>query len=176
MYLFSHLLEGQSLNEAQAALENRIRADPANADHRAALVQLLCLQGQWARARSQMKSWLALKPQAKPTVTLLEQCVEAEIARAAVFSGEAQPRMPDEGSAWMHALLRALAAEQQGDSALATSLRAEALDAALPTAAHIFSQHSPHPQSVEWITDGDGRLGPVCEMAFNGHYYWILFR
>ncbi len=79
MYLFSQLIEGQSLAEAQSVLENRIRAEPVNADHRAALVQLLCLHGQWARARSQMKSWLALKPQAKPTMTLLEQCIEAEI-------------------------------------------------------------------------------------------------
>lgn len=175
MYLFSQLLEGQSLAEAQIALENRIRAEPVNADHRAALVQLLCLQGQWPRARSQMKSWLALKPQAKPTITLLEQCIEAEIARAAVFAGEAQPRMPGEGNEWMHRLLRALAAEQRGDHALAASLRAEALDAAPQTAALIFSQNSPDSQAVEWLTDGDGRLGPVCEMAVNGQYYWIPF-
>lgn len=175
MYLFSQLLEGQTLAEAQVAVENRVRAEPVNADHRAALVQILCLNGHWARARSQMKSWLALKPQAKPTVTLLEQCVDAEIARAAVFAGESEPRMPGEESGWMRQLYRALISEQQGDHALAASLRARALEAAPLTPARIFTQDNEPGLAVEWLTDGDGRLGPVCEMAVNGHYYWLPF-
>lgn len=184
MYLFSQLMEGQSLAEAQTAVENRIRAEPVNADHRAALVQLLCLNGQWARARSQMKSWLALKPQAKPTVTLLEQCIEAEITRAAVFAGETQPRIPGEGCEWMHNLYQAIVAEKSGDHSLAASLRAMALDAAPLTPAHVFESKEDtqgegddqqHKHAVEWLTDGDGRLGPVCELAVNGQYYWLPF-
>ncbi|MBN5390233.1 ImpE protein [Serratia ureilytica] len=29
--------------------------------------------------------------------------------------------------------------------------------------------------SFDWLTDGDGRLGPVCELALNGVYYWVPF-
>ena len=116
MHSFSQLRDGQSLAEALSAVENRIRAEPANADHRAALVQLLCLNGQWPRAQAQLKSWLALKPQAQPTVTLLEQCIAAEITRAAVFAGEAEPRLPGEGAQWVSQLHQALVAERQGES------------------------------------------------------------
>ncbi|WP_017799557.1 type VI secretion system accessory protein TagJ [Winslowiella toletana] len=175
MHSFSQLMDGQSLAEALSAVENRIRAEPANADHRAALVQLLCLNGQWLRARAQMKSWLALKPQAQPTITLLDQCIAAEITRAAVFAGEAAPRLPGEGAEWVSDLHQALVAERQGDSARAATLRAAALDSAPLSPAQLFLQDDEQGQAVEWLTDGDGRLGPVCEMAVNGQYYWLPF-
>ncbi|PKB86264.1 protein of avirulence locus ImpE [Ewingella americana] len=175
MHSFSQLMDGQSLAEALSAVENRIRAEPANADHRAALVQLLCLNGQWPRAQAQLKSWLALKPQAQPTVTLLEQCIAAEITRAAVFAGEAQPRLPGEGAQWVNQLQQALVAERQGESQRAAALREAALDSAPLTPARLYLQDDEQGQAVEWLTDGDGRLGPVCEMAVNGHYYWLPF-
>lgn len=175
MHLFSQLLDGQSLAEALSAVENRVRAEPANADHRAALVQLLCVNGQWQRARAQMKSWLALKPQAQPTITLLEQCVDAELARAAVFAGEAAPRLPGAGAEWVAALHQALAADTRGDSARAALLRDAALEAAPLSPARLYLQDDEQGQTVEWLTDGDSRLGPVCEMAVNGQYYWLPF-
>jgi len=175
MHSFSQLMDGQSLAEALSAVENRIRAEPANADHRAALVQLLCLNGQWPRAQAQLKSWLALKPQAQPTVTLLEQCIAAEITRAAVFAGEAEPRLPGEGAQWVNQLQQALVAERQGESQRAAALREAALDSAPLSQARLYLQDDEQGQAVEWLTDGDGRLGPVCEMAVNGHYYWLPF-
>ncbi len=63
-------------------ISRQIQASPANADLRAAFVQLLCLAGNWTRALTQLKSWLALKPQAQPTVTLLEQAIDGELQRA----------------------------------------------------------------------------------------------
>lgn len=45
-------------------------------------MQFLTLSGNWTRALTQLKSWLALKPQAKPTVTLLEQSIQGELQRA----------------------------------------------------------------------------------------------
>jgi len=175
MHSFSQLMDGQSLAEALSAVENRIRAEPANADHRAALVQLLCLNGQWPRAQAQLKSWLALKPQAQPTVTLLEQCIAAEITRAAVFAGEADPRLPGEGAQGVNQLQQALVAERQGESQRAAALREAALDSAPLSPARLYLQDDEQGQAVEWLTDGDGRLGPVCEMAVNGHYYWLPF-
>lgn len=175
MHSFSQLLDGQSLADALSAVENRVRAEPANADHRAALAQLLCVNGQWPRARAQLKSWLALKPQAEPTVTLLEQCIDAEIARAAVFAGEAAPRLPGDGAGWVSALHQALVADSEGDGARAATLRDAALEAAPLSPARLFLQDDEQGQTVEWLTDGDSRLGPVCEMAVNGQYYWLPF-
>ena len=28
-------------------------------------------------------------------------------------------------------------------------------------------------EPFEWIADADQRFGPVIEMIFNGHYYWV---
>ena len=175
MHSFSQLMDGQSLAEALSAVENRIRAEPANADHRAALVQLLCLNGQWLRARAQMKSWVALKPQAQPTVTLLDQCIAAEITRAAVFAGEDAPRLPGEGAEWVSVLHQALVAECQGDNTRAATLRAAAFDSAPLSPAQVYFQEEVQGLAVEWLTDGDSRLGPVCEMSVNGQYYWLPF-
>ena len=61
-------LAGESISDALLRLEADIKARPADADLRAAFVQFLILSGNWARALTQLKSWLALKPQAKPTV------------------------------------------------------------------------------------------------------------
>ena len=66
-------LAGESISDALLRLEAEIKARPADADLRAAFVQFLILSGNWARGLTQLKSWLALKPQAKPTVTLLSR-------------------------------------------------------------------------------------------------------
>ncbi|MCP6060496.1 protein of avirulence locus ImpE, partial [Klebsiella pneumoniae] len=79
------------MSDALLRLEAEIKARPADADLRAAFVQFLSLSGNWARALTQLKSWLALKPQAKPTVTLLEQAIQGEQQRARVFAGEVRP-------------------------------------------------------------------------------------
>lgn len=92
--LYQHLA-GESLNDALARLEAEIKARPADADLRAAFVQFLTLSGNWTRALTQLKSWLALKPQAKPTVTLLEQSIQGELQRAQVMAGQARPAMPE---------------------------------------------------------------------------------
>lgn len=63
--LYQHLA-GEPLSDALARLEAEIKARPADADLRAAFVQFLTLSGNWTRALTQLKSWLALKPQAKP--------------------------------------------------------------------------------------------------------------
>lgn len=69
--LYQHLA-GESLSDALVRLENEIKARPADADLRAAFVQFLTLSGNWTRALTQLKSWLALKPQASAGQWTLE--------------------------------------------------------------------------------------------------------
>ena len=105
--LYQHLA-GESLSDALARLEAEIKARPADADLRAAFVQFLTLSGNWTRALTQLKSWLALKPQAKPTVTLLEQSIQGELQRAQVMAGQARPAMPETQWPWLTTLASAL--------------------------------------------------------------------
>lgn len=164
-------LAGQSLASALERLENDIRQHPAQADLRAAFVQLLCLAGNWTRATLQLKSWLALTPAAQPTVTLLEQAIQGEKQRAAVFAGEATPKMPDHAWPWLGTFSQALGLPVQE----ANTRREQALlEVQLNPGKLIDTDQNAYP--FDWLMDGDARLGPVCEVIVNGKYFWIPFQ
>lgn len=175
MHSLNQLLAGGSLNETLARVESQIKAAPADADLRAAFVQLLCLAGNWTRAQTQLKSWAALKPQAQPTVTLLDQAIRGELQRAAVFAGEGQPRLPGAAYGWAESLFAALQADIQGEQTQAQALRQAALDAAALNPGSALEQGSEQAQLFDWLIDGDARLGPICELLVNGSYFWVPF-
>lgn len=171
------MLQGNTISAAISLVEADIKADPADADLRAALVQLLCLMGNWQRARMQLKSWQALKPIAQPTTYLLIQSVEAELQRQAVFAGEAPPRWLNTPASWMTQLLQALHHDLRGETEQAETLRDRALEAATASSGQLSlaTDEGQKTEVFSWLTDGDGRLGPICELALNGHYYWLPF-
>lgn len=158
-------LGGESVAAALARLENDIKARPADADLRAAFVQFLCLSGNWSRALTQLKSWLALKPQAVPTVTLLEQTLQGELQRAGVLAGRQLPQMPQGQWPWLADLAAALGAPAQADSLRLAALEQAEANPGTLTPGGDFA----------WLMDGDARLGPVCETIVNGRYFWVPF-
>lgn len=133
-------------------------------------MQFLTLSGNWTRALTQLKSWLALKPQAKPTVTLLEQCIQGELQRAQVMAGERRPAMPEAQWPWLTTLAAALSESDER----AHALRLEALEQAQASAGQ-WTLENDETQIFEWLMDGDARLGPVCETLVNGRYFWLPF-
>ncbi|QTF10721.1 protein of avirulence locus ImpE [Brenneria izadpanahii] len=163
-------LSSTSLADTLTQLENDIKTQPANADLRAAFVQLLCLAGNWGRALIQLKSWLALKPQAKPTITLLEQAIAGEQRRIEVMEGRARPNMPDTQWPWLTPLLAALSAR---NADTASTQREAAFAEAEINPGELTSQERVH--RFDWLMDGDARLGPVCEVIVNGRYFWLPF-
>ena len=173
MESLQHLLANATLSETLADVTRQIQANPANADLRAAFVQLLCLSGNWTRAQTQLQSWLALSPQAQPTVTLLQQAIAGELQRDAVLRGEADPVLPGSAWHWCDTLLAALQAETAGDVARGSALRAEALNLAAANPGTATQQDQP--TAFSWLMDGDSRFGPVCEVINQGRYYWIPF-
>lgn len=162
-----------SLADNLTEIARQIQADPVSADLRAAFVQLLCLAGNWQRAQIQLQSWLALMPQAQPTVTLLQQAIAGEQQRAAVMSGDAQPQLPGSAWYWCESLLAALRADIAGEHARAATLRATALEQAEANPGQL--QQQGQSAAFAWLMDGDSRFGPVCEAIANGRYYWIPF-
>lgn len=173
MESLQHRLASATLSETMADVTRQIQANPANADLRAAFVQLLCLSGNWTRAQTQLQSWLALSPQAQPTVTLLQQAIAGELQRDAVLRGEADPVLPGSAWHWCDTLLTALQAEKAGDVARGSALRAEALTLAAANPGTATQQDQP--TAFSWLMDGDSRFGPVCEVINQGRYYWIPF-
>lgn len=167
--LYQHLA-GEPLSDALRRLEADIKVRPADADLRAAFVQFLILSGNWTRALTQLKSWVALKPQAKPTVTLLEQSIQGELQRAQVMAGQARPGMPETQWPWLTTLAAALSEEGERASAL----RLDALERAQANPGQITLEND-ETQAFGWLMDGDARLGPVCETIVNGRYFWLPF-
>ncbi|QHQ15516.1 protein of avirulence locus ImpE [Pectobacterium parmentieri] len=162
-----------SLADNLAEIMRQIQAAPANADLRAAFVQLLCLAGNWTRAQTQLQSWLALTPLAQPTVTLLQQAIAGEQQREAVLRGEVEPQLPGCAWRWCETLLAALRADITGDYVRGAEWRAEALDQADANPGQL--QQQDETTNFAWLMDGDSRFGPVCEAITNGRYYWIPF-
>jgi type VI secretion system protein ImpE len=163
-------LAGESLRESLGQLENRIRKQPGDADLRAAFTQMLCLEGNWPRALAQLKSWLALTPQAQPTITLLEQTINGERQRVEVMAGRARPTMPDKHWPWLAAMVAAL----DLSATEACSHRIGALEQAEAIPGELTLQDGTT-HSFDWLMDGDCRFGPVCEAIVNGRYFWLPF-
>ncbi|AHG20841.1 protein of avirulence locus ImpE [Chania multitudinisentens RB-25] len=177
MKSLANMLQDNTINGAIAHVESDIKTRPTDADLRAALVQLLCLSGNWQRAKMQLKSWQALKPIAQPTTLLLMQSVEAELQRQAVFAGHASPMLLNHEESWMMQMLQALHHDVQGENGQAEAIRDRALDEAAASSGQLtfVAGGEAQTEAFAWLADGDGRLGPICELALNGGYYWLPF-
>ena len=161
------LLQRGDPGGALTALQARVRDEPANAALRVFLFQLLCVQGQWERARDQLAVLAELSPTSLPLVHLYGSAIACERLRADVFAGTRTPLVMGEPLPWLALLIQALAVESQGKTAEAEALRAQALEDGQAVAGTIDGQ------PFEWIADADSRLGPVCEAIIEGRYYWI---
>jgi len=168
------MLAEQSLREgrveqALTELQDQVRKAPDNAEYRVFLFQLLCVLGDWDRARAQLKVLGELSVGSLPLVHVYGAAITCELLRREVFAGARTPLVLGEPLPWVALLFQALSVAAQGRAAEATALRSEALEKASPVPGTIDGQ------AFEWIADGDSRLGPVCEAIVDGRYYWVPF-
>ena len=154
---------------ALAALRASVRGAPENPELRVFLFQLLCVQGEWERARDQLGVIAELAPAALPLAHVYGAAVTCELLRRDVFAGTRTPLVMGEPLPWLALLLQALAAEAQGRIADAGTVRAQALEDAVAVPGAIDGK------AFDWIADADSRIGPVCEAIIDGRYYWVPF-
>ncbi len=157
------------LDAALTHLQTEVRQNPAAADLRVFLFQLLCVTGQWERALTQLDVAGELDAGALAMVQMYREAVRCERLRAAVFTGGKSPMVFGEPEEWLALLIEALLVRGTPRAREADDLRARALEAAPPSAGTIDGK------PFEWIADADPRLGPVCEAVINGRYYWVPF-
>ncbi|MCB1332955.1 MAG: tetratricopeptide repeat protein [Roseivivax sp.] len=155
--------------QALAALQDRVRKDPANAKLRIFLFQLLCVLGDWKRAITQLKVSAELDPGATMMAKTYREAIICEVYREKVFAGEKAPLVFGEPAEWLALLIEAQKVLARGDAAAAADLRARAFDAAPATGGTLNGER------FDWIADADMRLGPVLEVIVNGKYYWLPF-
>lgn len=156
------------LQDALTELQDQVRKDASNPRHRVFLFQLLCVLGDWERARDQLKVLADLDAGSLALVHVYGAAISCELLRREVFAGARTPLVLGEPLPWLALLVQALAARGEG-GADARTLRAEALEQAPAVPGSIDGR------PFEWIADGDPRLGPVCEALIDGRYYWVPF-
>ena len=155
--------------QALQALQNEVRARPADFKLRVFLAQLLCVLGQWERALNQLSVAAGLDALAVPMQQVYGDAIRCEGLRHAVFAGERTPMVFGEPDAWLACLLESMLRAGRGEDAAAESLRQQAFDDAPASAGTLDGA------PFAWLADADMRLGPVLEAFVNGRYYWVPF-
>ena len=163
-----HLKAGD-LEETLKSLQDKVRADPANAKLRIFLFQLLCVMGDWKRAITQLKLSAEMDEAATMMARTYREAIICEVYREKVFAGEKEPLIFGEPQEWLALLVEAQKAFAAGKLTEAAEVRARAFDDAPATPGMVDGN------KFEWIADADMRLGPVLEVIVNGKYFWMPF-
>ena len=157
------------LEAALTGLQEQVRKDPANADLRVFLFQLLSVMGEWERALTQLGVAADLDAKTLAMAQMYREALNCERLRAEVFAGRKSPVIFGQPEEWLAWLIEALLVSGTDRAGQAGDLRARAFEAAPTTAGTLDGV------KFEWIADADMRLGPVCEAVINGRYYWVPF-
>ncbi|WP_049631889.1 type VI secretion system accessory protein TagJ [Cellvibrio sp. pealriver] len=160
---------GTPLNIQIQDLQSLIRKNPGRCEYRIHIAQLLMVTGEWQKALQQLQTAAQLDKKAVAMAQTYRALIQAEIQREHVFQGKVEPQFFTTPDDWQILLAEALIARshQQIDASEKFQQQAYADAPALT-----FSINE---NEVEWLADGDSRLGPVCEVFINGNYYWLPF-
>jgi type VI secretion system protein ImpE len=162
-------VRGGDVDGALRLLQEQIRSQPADAALRVFLFQLLCVNGQWERAQTQLSVAADLDASTLAMAQMYREAIRCELLRRDVFQGKRSPVVFGEPDEWLALLVEALQARAASRPQDARSLRDRAFEIAPASAGTLDGE------GFEWIADADMRLGPVCEAVINGNYYWVPF-
>src|SRR5262245_23148058 len=102
------LIKAGQLGPALTRLQEEVRSNGGAASLRLLLVQLLCVMGQWERARAQLQVLDSLDEKYRPFVGVMGQALTGEALRREVFSGNKTPMILGEPPAWIAGLVQAM--------------------------------------------------------------------
>ena len=176
----SQLNVEHNLQDALSRVEALVREEPVNATQRFALVDVLCVLGQWERALKQLQTAARLAPMMEPYAQMVRGLIRTEHQRAEVFAGRLLPTPVVDRPAWMEDLARAMGHNAKGEHVHADRLREAALSQAPVIGGMCFVQSEEAGSELvqhhfEWLSDTDSRLGPLCELMMNGSYRWVAY-
>ncbi len=161
------LLRQGKLEEALAKLQGQVRDDPAKAELRMFLFQLLSVMGDWKRAMTQLNVAAEIDSQKLLVAEICRPAVEAEPFRSAVFDGSKKPLVFGEPEEWVSWLIQANELLAGGELAAAAKLREQAFEAAPAVSGKVNGK------DFAWLADGDTRLGPIIEAVVDRKYFWV---
>jgi type VI secretion system protein ImpE len=161
------LISDGQLGAALTALQDQIRKDPSNAKYRTFLFQLLCVQGQWNRALTQLNVAAELDAATLPMAQTYREAIQCEALRDEIFAGKRLPVVFGEPLPWIALVAEALKLEGEGNAAGGAAARARAFEDAPASSGSINGE------PFAWLADADARIGPVLEVIMNGRYIWV---
>lgn len=127
------------------------------------LFQLFAITGEWDKSKSQLEVLARLSPEARMLASVYNQCLAAEVERAAIIAGKRTVAFHHDVD-WGSDLAAALQASGVGDLATADAHREAAFAAAPATPGTLDGE------AFEWLADADGRFGPCLEAIIAGNY------
>lgn len=161
-----NIKEGK-LDVALNELMQAIRDDPAKAEYRTFLFQLLCITGDWNRALTQLNVVADMDSEALLMAQTYRELLLCEAFRAEVFDGKREPLLFGEPVDWMGSQLQAMQAAARGELSAAFAMASESTERVPARSGHIDGQ------PFEWLCDADMRLGSALEIIISGKYYWV---
>lgn len=169
------MLQAGDIGAAVEQATGDVRADAGNVRHRVLLFQLLCLNGDWEKARRQLYVLKDLDAETIPMFETYDPVIQCEMFRQAVFDGQRSPLLFGEPRDWLATLCQALPHFAEGRLEQGLEMQAEAFDLAPTSSGRIIAGDGADAEEFDWIADADERLGPVLEVFLKGHYYWVPF-
>lgn len=148
-------------------LQEQVRANPAKAEYRVFLFQLLTVLGQWERALTQLNVAGELDDATLAMVSMYRQVIACERFREEVFLGRQIPVIFGRPSEWTALLIQALKLTAENQYAKSQELRGCAFEKAPAISGTIDGN------AFEWLADSDSRLGPMFEVIMDGRYFWV---
>jgi len=164
------LIKTGQVKEALTSLTEEVRDNPSAPALRTFLFQLLCIDGQYQRALTQLYVVQELDTITMAMAKTYQQVIQCEMLREAIYKGEKTPLIFGEPAAWVAPLLEALKLGSEGHTLKAETMRQEAYEDIPTTSGTIDGE------SFEWIADADSRTGPFMEGIIDGRYFWIPFQ
>jgi type VI secretion system protein ImpE len=158
-----------NLDAALSGLQEQIKKDPAKAELRVFLFQLLSVMGQWDRALTQLNVAADLDAKALAMAQMYREAIHCERLRIEVFAGQKSPVVFGEPEEWLALLIESLLVNGTPRADQEHHLRERAFELAPASPGSLDGE------AFDWIADADMRLGPVCEAVINGRYYWVPF-
>jgi len=163
------LLRGGDVAGTRAALIEAVRSRPGDDRVRMFLFQLLCVTGEWDKARKQLETLVQVAADAQMLGVTYKQVLDAERLRTDVFAGKADMPVLVGMDGWVEGVAEAIALGARGDLASAETIRDKAFGQAPDTPGTIDGQR------FDWVADSDMRFGPAFEAIVAGRYGIVPF-
>ena len=168
------LLRSGDLDGARAALVDIVRTRPGDDKARMFLFQLLCVTGEWDKARKQLQALAQVADNAQMLAATYNQAIDAELVRADVFAGKADMPVLVGMGGWIEGVAQAISLAAKGQFAEADAVRDEAFGQA-PDTPGTLETAGTAAQAFDWIADADIRFGPTFEAIVAGRYGLVPF-